>query len=582
MRLARKLMLWITIPVLVLAVAATGLLLSIDPQKFLSETRRQIAVAGLNVNTGPAETTWWPVPGIIAREVSAKKADGPEARSLSAQEMVILPSLWALMDGQVKPGSIILRNAEIDLGDADAPLFAPSRDLDSRGLSLGRLWLIDLRLTGRFQPDAPAVTLENARIYASLAGISEGLRLNAAGEIDGKPAELSAFLNQPLSLRALSGTGLTGTLTLGADTLTYDGRIGFSDEAPNLLLRGRLEGDVQDPAGLAERLSLPPPPVDTIEGLTIEADLRVLPAELRVRGSARGDLAERHVGLNVSLRGDAGWVETGRANLEVVARSGGLFSARATGAYDHVLGFAGDASLSALDLQALIDWAGLVPPGQIVLGRNASIQGFLSARPNAIALREGSFRVDDEEIGGLVSIDAIDGSLRLSGALEADDLYLGSVLTSPRRRIRMQRVLDVLDKHEISLDLELAANSVLFGDVVLGRTEARVTRRKNGLDVTLDQLEFLDGVAGGVAAVDLTTPPGLTADLTFAEIDMTELGAMTGISMASGRLSGTMKISLPDISAAPTQSTLGLDADVTAFNGEMALPVQGLGALPFR
>ncbi|MEM7190014.1 MAG: hypothetical protein AAF439_10425, partial [Pseudomonadota bacterium] len=228
MRTLRNLVLLIFLIVLVAIGAGIGLIATIDPASFMREAQRQAADAGIRLAAGAPRLVWWPIPGIQADGISGTAMTGPEAQLMSADRVTVLPSLWSLTEGRVRPGTLIVDGADIDLGDDIAAILPAKDDLKGLDLSIGRVVLRNSTIRGLGVPNAPESTLSDAYVYVSVADPTPGLNLSANGLLNDRPVRVSALLDRPLALTESSGSSSSLEIGLAQDWLKYNGRIGLS------------------------------------------------------------------------------------------------------------------------------------------------------------------------------------------------------------------------------------------------------------------------------------------------------------------------------------------------------------------
>jgi len=374
--------------------ALGGLILSQDPNAIALRAAQAIErQTGAKVQMqGEAGWAFRPLPVVETGPLRAATRDG--AIRLTAETAALGLDYLGLLRGRVGPGTVTLDDVSgvIDAAALPAPDVLGHAALP-HNLTLRRA---ALRLDGL--PGGPeTIAIEIARLH--LSGPDAALSLALTGTWRERRAALDLTLETPGALAAGRAAVLSLEITQGDDRFAYSGWLRRDAGRGVPQAEGRIDMALADLAGTLAWLGadIAVPPVARLEAT---ADIVAVPARLWLDLRATGDVRETTVSATLRLSAGRGWAEVGAADVELVSRAGGLYSAYLGGTLTDEAAFQGKLEAAVLDLPALSAWLSGRPPPAWAEWQRLSVQGDVAAAPGRVALGPVRAALDEAVVTG--------------------------------------------------------------------------------------------------------------------------------------------------------------------------------------
>lgn len=265
---------------------------------------------------GPLSLALLPVPRVSARRVHFANAVGAKgAQMVDVQWVGASPSWWALLQGRVEIGKLILYKPVLVLEtDADGvpnwefkpgaaarqPAGAPAEGLH---LAIGKLNIVDGTVSYTNPQTGKTIKAEQVRATASVASLDGPFSIDGTATVNGVPLTLDVSVNEP---RDDGAHDAKLELTVQSGRLKFDGRV--SAIAPGATVNGHLNvstGGLTDfISAMVKAIGEPPPGFDAsvVGAFQFDGGIEVGPERLAVNDfkaslgsdSATGTLALNH------------------------------------------------------------------------------------------------------------------------------------------------------------------------------------------------------------------------------------------------------------------------------------------------
>jgi uncharacterized protein involved in outer membrane biogenesis len=290
-------------------------LLNVEAYKVpLTEAVKQATGRELVIE-GPLNLALLPVPRVSARRVHFANAVGAKgAQMVDVQWVGASPSWWALLQGRVEIGKLILYKPVLVLEtDADGvpnwefkpgaaahqPAGAPAEGLH---LAIGKLDIVDGTVSYTNPQTGKTIKAEQVRATASVASLDGPFSIDGTATVNGVPLTLDVSVNAPQDDGAHDAKL---ALTVQSGRLKFDGRV--SAIAPGATVNGHLNvstgGLTEFIAAVVKAVGEPPPGFDASVVGTFQFDggIEVGPERLAVnefKATLGGDSATGTLALN--------------------------------------------------------------------------------------------------------------------------------------------------------------------------------------------------------------------------------------------------------------------------------------------
>ena len=263
---------------------------------------------------GPLKLSMFPQPRISARSVHFANAVGAKgAQMIDVQWVAASPSWWALLEGRVEVGRIILYQPRVVLetdakgvpnweftpgAGAAQPAGAPSSGLH---LSIGTLDIVQGTLSYTNPQTGKTVTAEQVKATASVGSLDGPFAIVGSATVNGVPLSLD------LKVSELTDKGHDAALTLKVQSGTLDFVGKASEISPNASINGHLSvasGLLTDFIGAVVRaIGEAPPAFDAsvIGRFTFDGGIEIAPQRLAIsdfKMTLGGDAAAGTLALN--------------------------------------------------------------------------------------------------------------------------------------------------------------------------------------------------------------------------------------------------------------------------------------------
>jgi uncharacterized protein involved in outer membrane biogenesis len=257
---------------------------------------------------GPLRLTLLPVPRVSARSVHFANAVGAKgAQMVDVQWVGASPSWWALLQGRVEVGKLILYKPVVVLetdangvpnwefkpgAGAEQPAGAPSEGLH---LAVGKLNIVDGTLSYTNPQTGHTIKAEQVQATASVGSFQGPFTIGGTATVNGVPLSLDVSVNAP---RDDGAHDAKLELKVQSGRLTFDGRV--SAIAPDATINGHLAvstGGLTDfIAAVVRATGESPPAFDTsvVGSFAFDGGIEVSPAQIALndfKASLGGDSA---------------------------------------------------------------------------------------------------------------------------------------------------------------------------------------------------------------------------------------------------------------------------------------------------
>ncbi|MBR9865348.1 MAG: AsmA family protein [Rhodobacteraceae bacterium] len=564
----------IAVALVACVVVAVGLL-------FLLPTDRigQLASDQLERQTGRKLTlsgdfrpTLFPTLGVKTGAITVSNADwASEPLMISAKGATVGVNLSALIGGTVEVETFELLSpvvylerdetgrANWDLSGASASPAAEDAQAQSGGaqpsLELGRIVNGDVHFRDHSTGTSHALSGINGTV--SLPKGKTTARIEVSGNLNGFGGDVMAVLGDWPALMDDGISAVSGTLKLGGDTVSFDGKAGLGGGFPTV--DATFAAGVSDPAGTAVRFGLAAPEqIIALSDLSLEGKLLLSSAGLFGEAGLKGIYGKVPVTGRFSATGNDSWLETPEFDVESFLSLQGMgdvdFKGRTGQARPNLL--SGQILARFSDLRGALRLAGIetgTPKGTF---QTAKLDGELRIAASGKArLKNAEITLDQNVVAGEIAfrpenppyveamLDA--GKLDLSdyiadeASVGADGAGNGASASSgwSKEPIQLQG-LDMVDA-----DVALSAASIDLGVSQLGKTLINARLRDGLLALDLQDVRIFDGAVTGRITLRGGSSVAFETDVTARDVELEPLLSQL-LDMDRLRGTGTTRLAL--------------------------------------
>lgn len=558
--LLRKVGLGLTALVLICVGGVAILVSQVDADSIVADGVTQLEkISGHTVEVSPdAQVVYWPTPGVEISGLTVKTADGRQIVRASMAHLNV--SYQALLQGQVTADSLRLISAEIELSmeDIDRVLEDPPAGSEWSGIT--SFSVQDSRLS--IATDSDAVILENASIAVNYAGPSTPTTIAGVANWGAQTVEGEAVLNSLTELHRGELVPIVLSLRANEATAAFKGRVRLVGDAyPHVHGKGSVTAT--QPAALADLLDHRVPMLSALTNINSAIEITSQPNRLWLKARTTGTLNGRETALDTTLSANAGWMETSDFQLDIVNRTGGLYSAYFNGQLDRKGQISGVLKGAVLDLPGLIAWS--EQDLQLDHAR-AMFTSDVTVAETGAALQSIELTLDDTPLRGSFAADLRGDKPIVSARIEAKGITIPDLFGDGPTATLRQYIAN--ETEAIALDLSVEEVRV-FGFPVQ-RLDATATQREDEIVIEISRLD----VFGGTAVLDFIAPDDTASPLQgmfrAAEIDAAALTKAIDAPEVTGTLAGDASFSVQRLDGKYRLSSLS--GDVTLAGGRTPIP----------
>ncbi|MEM7059543.1 MAG: hypothetical protein AAF557_18310 [Pseudomonadota bacterium] len=545
----------------VTAAAGLAMLVSqISPERVQANALDQLRqISGYTVEAAPeSKLVFWPRPGLTINDLTV---DSAGRQIVKAPTAVIGFSLSALLQGRIEAGSIelISPSLEISRQEFDRVLQDPSANqtwgsITSFAMNDGQV---------QFTSGAKPVRIENVTLTIDHSGPTQQTVLGGQAIWAGRNVTAQMKLETLAVLHSGKHAMLDAIAKVDSAAATFSGRVRLAGDAyPHVQGTGSLTAG--QPELLAALLGQKMPSFASLSDLETTVDVSTQASRLWLKARSKVWVNGRETALDATLSGADGWMEGDDVRLEVVNRTGGLYSVY----------FDGRADLTGNVVTGVLKGAVLDLPGVIAWTRQdltqkwtrATLATDLTLAESGVAAQSIELKIDDTPINGSIAADLRGDKPVISASMQTTGIALPSMPLDDLVAALPRYLGSAADAMTVDLSLQDTA----FAGIPIAQLDATVIRRGVEVEIDASRIDVFGGTAAFDALISGDHKQSVTGSLRAAEIDAAALTHALGHPKTTGNLGGSV-----EFSAAPEDRAFRLiemDGQVTLSGGSLPIP----------